>query len=358
MKPLISILFILIFLGGIAQSQNITERQRHLGTLACLEAQGDLPRLADAINTSLDSGITVSELKETFSHLYAYAGFPRSLNALGSLARVIHERQQNGQPVPEGKEWTRPTIWSDASASMQAGTDLQTRLAGQPFNLMFCPQADYYLKSHLFGDIFASRILSPADREIVTIGALMGIRGAEPQLEAHRRGAVNLGVSADAVAELCLYLVESGFSQQGFAADATAGPWPQGEPNTAYAQYFIGQSFLSPIHSANLGQGQQSAMPFTNVTFQPRCRNNWHVHHGFRQILVCVSGRGWYQEWGKDPIALQPGMVIEVPEGVKHWHGAQRDSWFQHLSAPISTAGHQSTEWLDPVEDTYYNRLK
>ena len=92
--------------------------------------------------------------------------------------------------------------------------------------------------------------------------------------------------------------------------------WPKGEPNDAYAQYFTGQSYLNPLPGG-----------YANVTFEPGCRNNWHVHHGAVQVLICVSGRGWYQEWGKPAVPLTPGTIIEVPEGVKHWHGAAANSW-------------------------------
>ena len=133
--------------------------------------------------------------------------------------------------------------------------------------------------------------------------------------------------------------------------------FPVGEPNTAYAQYFTGNSYLCPIKPANLGEGEATVMPTANVTFEPGCRNNWHVHHGAHQILICVSGRGWYQEWDKEPRALQPGMIIDIPAEVKHWHGAQKDSWFQHLTTHVATGGEQNNEWLEPVSDEHYNSL-
>ena len=133
--------------------------------------------------------------------------------------------------------------------------------------------------------------------------------------------------------------------------------FPVGDPNTAYAQYFTGNSYLCPIKPANLGEGEATVMPTANVTFEPGCRNNWHVHHGAHQILICVSGRGWYQEWGKEPIALQPGMIIDIPDEVKHWHGARKDSWFQHLTTHVATGGEQNNEWLEPVSDEHYNSL-
>ncbi len=124
-----------------------------------------------------------------------------------------------------------------------------------------------------------------------------------------------------------------------------------GSPNDAYAQYFTGQSYLNPLTDpAACGVG------LANVTFEPGCRNNWHVHNadkGGGQILVCVDGRGWYQEWGEEPQELVPGSVVVIPAGVKHWHGAARDSWFSHIAfeAPGENC---SNEWLEPVTDEQY----
>ena len=325
----------------------LTERQKGLTACACLMAQGDLERLEPAVRQALDSGVTVNELKEAFSQLYAYTGFPRSLNALGVLSKVLENKQPGWQ---EGKPWTRPALWDDAARSLKQGTEVQTKLSGAPFDYNFCPQDDYYLKSHLFGDIFAGDQLSAADREIVTVAALSGLDGVAPQLAAHKRGAVNLGNSQQTVDELCQWLDREGYTLKSRFA--------KGEPNVNYAQYFIGDSYLAPIKPANLGEGEPTVMPISNVSFEPGCRNNWHIHHGAHQVLICVAGRGWYQEWGKEAIELTPGTVIDIPEGVKHWHGAQRDSWMQHYTTHVATGGEQSNEWLEPVTDEIYNSLK
>jgi len=339
--------------------QTLTERQLLLCACASLEAQGDLERLDPAIRKALDGGVTVNELKEAFSQLYAYTGFPRSLNALGTLQKVLNDRKAQGIDDNEGKPWTRPTLWDDAGLALKQGTEVQTRLiGGKPFDYDFCPQDDYYLKSHLFGDIFAGDQLSAADRELVTVAALSSLKGVEPQLAAHKAGAVNMGNTKEQVDELCQWLSQNGYSQVDCAADATAGAWPKGNPNEAYAQYFIGDSHLAPVRPANLAEGENTVAPYANVTFEPGCRNNWHIHHGAHQILICVSGRGWYQEWGKDPIALSQGMIIDIPAEVKHWHGAQRDSWFQHLTTHVVTGAEQSNEWLEPVTEEMYNILK
>ena len=127
-----------------------------------------------------------------------------------------------------------------------------------------------------------------------------------------------------------------------------------GAPNDAYAQYFTGQSFLNP-----LTQPGASAVSLANVTFEPGCRNNWHIHHatkGGGQMLVCVAGKGWYQEEGKPAVQMLPGDVIHIPANVKHWHGAAADSWFAHLAFEVP-GENTSNEWLEPVTEEEYNRL-
>ena len=317
------------------QGQTMTERQKGLAACACLMAQGDLERLKPAVKMALDNGVTINELKEAFSQLYAYTGIPRSLNALGVLNKVLDNKQPSWQ---EGKSWKRPEIWDDAAKALKQGTEVQTKLSGRSYDYHFCPQDDYYLKSHLFGDIFASDQLSTADREIVTVAALSGLEGVVPQLAAHKQGAVNMGNSQELVDELCAWLDSEGYTLR--------SKWPKGEPNP-YGKYFIGQSYL-----ADVGGG------VINVTFEPRCRNNWHIHHKAVQVLICVSGRGWYQEWGKDAVEMTPGIVIAIPAEVKHWHGAAKDSWFQHLTYHRDAQEGASNEWLEPVTDEVYNKLK
>ena len=334
MKRIVTFIIAVMTMATI-QGQTMTERQKGLAACACLMAQGDLEGLEPAVKMALDNGVTINELKEAFSQLYAYTGFPRSLNALGVLNKVLDNKQPSWQ---EGKPWKRPEIWDDAAKALKQGTEVQTKLSGRSFDYNFCPQDDYYLKSHLFGDIFASDQLSAADREIVTVAALSGLEGVAPQLAAHKQGAVNMGNSQELVDELCAWLDSEGYTLR--------SKWPKGEPNP-YSKYFIGQSYL-----ADVGGG------VINVTFEPRCRNNWHIHHKAVQVLICVSGRGWYQEWGKAPVEMTPGTVIAIPAEVKHWHGAAKDSWFQHLTYHRDAQEGASNEWLEPVTDEVYSKLK
>ena len=234
MRRLFFALLIMMMTMVTANAQRLTERQQGLAACACLMAQGDMNRLEPAVRMALDKGVTINELKEAFSQLYAYTGFPRSLNALGVLSKVLENRQANWQ---EGKPWTR------------------------------CPQDDYYLKSHLFGDIFAGDQLSAADREIVTVAALGGLEGVAPQLAAHKQGAVNMGNSKQLVDELCTWLCNEGYT--------LSTKWPKGEPNP-YGKYFIGQSYLADVGGGVMRSAQSDASSsvtsLKNVTFEPGCR--------------------------------------------------------------------------------------
>ena len=125
--------------------------------------------------------------------------------------------------------------------------------------------------------------------------------------------------------------------------------FPMGEKNEAFAQYFVGQSYLNMLSTERVTIG--------NVTFEPGCRNNWHIHHKGGQILLCTAGRGYYQEWGKEAQELHPGDVVNIPPEVKHWHSAAKDRWFAHLAVEVPAEG-ASNEWLEVVNEEDYEKLK
>ena len=372
MKKSIIMLAALFVMSLQIKGQNmvLTKTQQALVPIAANEAKGNIKELKASLNEGFDQGLTVSEAKEALSQLYAYTGFPRSLNALGALQQVIKERHEAGLRVEEGRE--ADPLPKDYDALKQ-GTEVQTQLVGgHPFTYTFAPQSDYYLKAHLFGDIFARNNLSFADREVVTVSAISALPGCEPQLQAHVSGARNMGVSDEALKEMpglletkigsaeaerlrgALAAVLGDDYQTGHTAgsafpsatDPQFSVWPKGEPNP-YGKYFTGKSFL-----ADVGGGVM------NVTFEPRCRNNWHIHHKQVQVLICVAGRGWYQEWGKEAIEMTPGTIIAIPAEAKHWHGAAKDSWFQHLTYHKDVQEGASNEWLEPVADEEYEKVK
>ena len=216
--------------------------------IACHEARGDQSSLAVAIAEGFDAGLTANQVKEALSQLYAYTGFPRSLNALGTLKNVIEQRGDvemgaESSPLPSGFD------------ALMQGTEVQTKLSGQPFNYDFCSAEDYYLKAHLFGDIFARDLLTHADRELVTVSALSGLEGVMPQLKAHVRGALNMGVTKEQLCNIPVALKAAGLQAEALRCEAaiaavdgqpmpavSTSSWPLGEPNDAYAKYFTGRA--------------------------------------------------------------------------------------------------------------------
>lgn len=134
-----------------------------------------------------------------------------------------------------------------------------------------------------------------------------------------------------------------------------ANKFGTGNPNDAFAKYFVGNSFLNPLTNT-----KDTAVFLANVTFEPGCRNNWHIHHaktGGGQLLICTAGEGWYQEEGKDAVELKEGTVITIPPEVKHWHGAKKDSWFSHIAVEVP-GEETSNEWCEEVSDEEYNKLE
>lgn len=344
-------------------SQSLSLRQQHLVWLAANEAKGNLVGVEKTANLALDAQtLTVNEIKEALSQLYAYTGFPRSLNSLGVLQRIVEQRKAEGKTTVEGND---ASPLPDTYDALKQGTAVQSKLTGRPYDYAFAPATDYYLKAHLFGDIFARDILTYAERELVTVSALSAIDGLEPQLKAHVSGARNMGVTDEELHAIPQALGEGVGETEAYRAGKAVSEvfnekfdegkpvenmiFPKGEPNTAYAKYFIGNSYLAPLLKEDL--------PMSNVTFEPRCRNNWHVHHKANQILICVGGEGWYQAWGEPARRLKPGDVVNIPAEVKHWHGATAYSWFQHIAIAVASEG-ASNEWLEPVTNEVYDALE
>ncbi|MCM1041038.1 MAG: carboxymuconolactone decarboxylase family protein [Bacteroides sp.] len=236
----------------------------------------------------------------------------------------------------------------------------------------FAPEFAHLNDDILFGEVWSRNdLLSLRDRSLVTVTALISQGITDASLVHHLQTARKYGISRTEIAEIITHIAFYAGWPKAWAAfrlatevwaedlqgeDAKAAfqrsmIFPIGEPNTAYAKYFIGNSYLARISTEQVA--------FANVTFEPRCRNNWHIHRatkGGGQVLVGVAGRGWYQEEGKPAQEILPGTVIHIPANVKHWHGAAADSWFAHLSFEIP-GEKTSNEWLEPVSDEEYDRL-
>lgn len=239
----------------------------------------------------------------------------------------------------------------------------------------FAPEFARLNDDILFGEVWSRNdLLSLRDRSVVTVVALMAQGLTDSSFKYHLESAKKNGVTKNEIAEILTHAafyvgwpkawaafrmakeVWTGDAESiaidSLNAYAQSIIFPVGKPNDTYAKYFIGQSYLSPIVA--------TGVPIANVTFEPGCRNNWHIHHatkGGGQTLVCVGGRGYYQEWGKEPVELLPGDAVHIPVGVKHWHGAASDSWFSHLAIEVP-GENSSNEWLEPVNDKEYFKLK
>lgn len=237
----------------------------------------------------------------------------------------------------------------------------------------FAPEFARLNDDILFGEVWSRNdLLSLRDRSLVTITSLISHGITDSSLSFHLQEAKKNGINRTEIAEIITHIAfYAGWPKAWAAFNLAKGIWkddikgddaraefarsmifPIGEPNTAYAKYFTGNSYLAPISG--------SQIPFANVTFEPGCRNNWHIHKagkGGGQMLVGVAGRGWYQEEGKPAVEILPGTVIHIPANVKHWHGAARDFWFAHLA--FSVPGEKTENvWLEPVSDEEYNKLE
>ena len=226
----------------------------------------------------------------------------------------------------------------------------------------FAPEFAHYNDDVLFGENWNNGDLDLKTRSIITVVALMSQGITDSSIKYHIQNAKNNGVTQKEIAAVITHVAFYAGWPKAWAVFNLAKEiyndqmpvisdkdryqnsifFPIGEPNP-YGEFFEGQSYLAPVTTEQI--------PVFNVTFEPGCKNHWHIHHaskGGGQMLICVGGRGYYQEWGKEPVEMTPGTVINIPANVKHWHGAADDSWFSHLA--IEIAGEEtSTEWCEKV---------
>ncbi|MCI6327965.1 MAG: carboxymuconolactone decarboxylase family protein [Bacteroidales bacterium] len=244
-----------------------------------------------------------------------------------------------------------------------------TQTAGRDQLGEFAPKFAEFNDDILFGEVWSRNdLLSLRDRSLVTLTSLISQGITDSSLTYHLQEARKNGITRTEISEIITHIAfYAGWPKAWAAFRQAKEVWkedtssddagarfqqemifPIGEPNTEYARYFKGNSYLAKISDEQVA--------IVNVTFEPGCRNNWHIHQATRgggQMLIGVAGRGWYQEWGKPAQEILPGTVIHIPAGVKHWHGAADDSWFAHLAFEIE-GDNASNEWLEPVSDEDY----
>lgn len=344
----ISILLLLltaIFFGGNAMAKNIqnikidsklNDKQKAIASAAAYTAQGNQEKLKEALVNGFEAGVTVNEFKEILIQAYAYCGFPRSLNALNTLMQTVEEGNY------EDKEGNLPSPKPKGN-SLDYGTENQTKLVGKKVEdkiYDFAPAIDEYLKAHLFGDIFSRDNIDWQTRELATVAMLATMNNVDNQLKSHIEVAKYNGLTDEQIKEILNITDNAKIEKVTFGL---------GKENKEYEEYFIGKSYINPLVNDNIKA--------VNVTFEPKSRNNWHIHHKSGQTLMVVYGRGYYQEWREEPRELKTGDIVEIKPEVKHWHGAAKDSWFTHvaISEPLDGA---VTEWMEAVGDEEYNKLK
>ena len=232
----------------------------------------------------------------------------------------------------------------------------------------FAPEFAHLNDDILFGEVWSREDkLSLRDRSLITVVALISSGVIDSSLKFHILNAKNNGVSKEEFAEAITHIAFYVGWPKAWAAFRTAkeiyeesddikhgGIFGLGEENKAYEKYFVGKSYLKLLSNP------KDPITISNVTFEPGCRNNWHKHNakkGGGQVLICIDGYGYYQEEGKEAISLKPGDIVEIKPGVKHWHGARKDSWFSHLAFEIP-GEETSKEWLEQVSDEEYSKLK
>ena len=234
----------------------------------------------------------------------------------------------------------------------------------------FAPMFAHLNDDVLFGEVWNEEAIDVKTRCIITVVSLMASGITDSSLTYHLQNAKVHGVTKEEIAAIITHATMYTGWPKGWAVFRLAKDvwneeipeesekdkyqnsifFPIGEKNP-YGDFFTGQSYLAPLTT--------DQVPVYNVTFEPGCRNNWHIHHaksGGGQMLICVGGRGYYQEWGKEAVEMTAGSLVNIPAGVKHWHGAAADSWFSHLALEIP-GEEGSTEWLEAVSDEEYSML-
>lgn len=377
-----------VFCAPVKGVAHLSPREAGIVSIAALAAKGDLESLAESIADGLDDGLTVNEIGEVLLQLYAYAGFPRSLNAQNTLSRVLAERRAAGVQDNYGVE---PLPLADGIDKYDFGrekiNELQNADASQPrpSENGYAAATDIFLKEHLFADIVGRETLSFKDRELATCSVLSALYTVNPQLLSHFGGAMNMGNTPDMLFDMTKIVAKKIGRKEGrnarevleqaverrIAASSSGGKLSANVPPRNAAVPFDlkadvnsvsvfapGELFESENFSGRVWLSRLNAqgVAVANVTFEPGCRNNWHTHHTGGQLLLATGGRGWVQLEGQDAVELSPGGVFLIPPEVKHWHGAADDSWFSHIAVEIP-GGSGGTEWHEPVDDARYTEV-
>lgn len=360
-------------------SSALSVKQQRLVAIAAFTANGDLPRLATGLTDGLEAGWTVNELKEVLVQMYAYAGFPRSLNGINTFMDVLDQRSKRGIVDEVGRE---PSPMPAGKTSIEVGTEVLRTLGALPAgrHLTFAPAIDAFLKGHLFGDIISRDNLDLQSREIATISALAALGGVDPQLASHFNVGMNAGLTEAQLRSLVAVVAQKLDNQHGdHAAEILAQALARrattkqavvpvqvtSDPpkvrvvkraarsiETAPAEHFTGVGRVERMFQ-NAGPARASG---ASVTFEPGARTAWHAHP-LGQTLIVTGGTGWVQQWGESRQRIEAGDVVTIPPNVKHWHGAAAATAMTHIAIQEQLDG-KTVDWMEAVGVEQYEGAK
>ncbi|HMJ70329.1 MAG TPA: carboxymuconolactone decarboxylase family protein [Cyclobacteriaceae bacterium] len=323
-------------------------KQQSIVTISAFTANGDLTNLSKSLHEGLNAGLTVSEIKEVIVQLYAYAGFPRSLNALNTFISVLKERRSKGINDAPGKS---PNPYPSNKSKLEFGTENQAQLVGSPVKgevYDFAPAIDQFLKEHLFGDIFGRDVLDYKTRELATISALASLSGAQNQLRSHFNVGMRNGLTEQQLDQVVSIIKSKVGDVEGNNAEVVLQAVLKRANTIEVNPNFTGSVFVRMIVAKDSAFNAQMA----DVTFEPHARTNWHYHRS-GQILIIKDGIAYYQEKGNPKQILSKGQVVKCPPGITHWHGASPEAPMTHTAfSPNLELG--GVIWLQKVTDEEY----
>lgn len=343
----------------LSSKNSLTEKQRSIISISALTAKGDLQALKPALNTGLDAGLTVNQIKEVLVHLYAYCGFPRSIRGLQTFMEVLDERKSRGINDKSGAE---ASPINQEISKYERGKKVLGELTKTPQEKpatgygAFAPVIDSFLKEHLFADIFERDVLTFAERELVTISVLTAIGGAEPMLKSHLAICLNVGLTPAHLTEFSEIIKKTLGEKEASDAKTVVNDvlknttaFPKGEKISN--NNFTGIAYLQSMGATDSNLHAN----YGYVFFEPKARTNWHSHPG-GQLLFITEGMGYYQAKGEPARLLKKGDFVEIPRDVVHWHGAAPYSEFAHIAVSLNTDDGGAV-WSGPVTDEEYNQV-
>jgi quercetin dioxygenase-like cupin family protein/alkylhydroperoxidase/carboxymuconolactone decarboxylase family protein YurZ len=373
-RILTAVFFAMFAMSAASLAENITpdelnKKEQAIVAIAAFTAGGNIPKLKTALNEGLADGLTVSEIKEILVHIYAYAGFPRSLNGITTFIAVIDERKAQGKVDEMGREATplpadfNRKAYGHKVRNTLVGRDMSHPTSGYP---VFAPIIDTFLVEHLFADIFVRDVLSHQQRELVTISTLAAMPGTEAQLKGHLRIARNTGYSeaqlkhfvevlrnnvgaqiADNGARLLDEILGKPLAEASSKAVKVTKKAP---PVDLSPDNFTGKATLSSRFTSEASGKYGGGI----VDFAAGARTAWHTHP-VGQTLIITSGRGLVQSEGEAVQEILPGDVVWIPANERHWHGAAPDSALSHVAISEPQNGSTVT-WMEHVNDEQYGK--